>query len=158
VPRLADDQELRRFAGRLKRSSVFSAAAAQILVCMDRGIDVRQVLPTVSVPTLVLDCKGDMINVEHVRYLARHIKVAKCVEFASMKDLTRVGDPTSILRAIESFLTGKRRDIEAEYDRVLATILFTDIVESTNLLVALGDRGWKDLLNQHCLLVREQLA
>jgi len=89
---------------------------------------------------------------------SRHIRLAKYVEFPEMEHLTRVGGSQTSLREIETFLTGKRRDIETESDRVLATILFADIVESTNLLVELGDRGWKDLLNQHYFLVREQLA
>jgi class 3 adenylate cyclase len=123
------------------------------------GIDVRHVLPTIDVPALVLHCTGDLaVNVEHGRYMARHIRGAKYVEFANPDHLPWVGDSNSILGEIESFLTGQRREIEAESDRVLATILFTDIVDSTKRLVELGDRGWKDLLTQHHSLVREHLA
>ena len=68
-----------------------------------------------------------------------------------------VGDANSIIGEIESFLTGERREVQSESDRVLASILFTDIVGSTNRLVELGDRGWKDLLTRHHVLVREQL-
>jgi class 3 adenylate cyclase len=158
APSLAEDQELRRWVGRLERSSA-SPAAAQTLVRMDYGIDVRHVLPTIGVPTLVLHRTGDLpVNVEHGRYMARHIRGAKYVEFSSPDHLPWVGDSNSILGEIESFLTGQRRDIETESDRVLASILFTDIVDSTKRLVELGDRGWKDLLTQHHSLVRDQLA
>ena len=102
---------------------------------------------------------GDLsVNVELGRYMARHIRGAKYVEFPSPDHVPWVGDSNSILGEIESFLTGQRRESETESDRVLATILFTDIVEATKRLVELGDRGWKDLLTQHHSLVREQLA
>jgi class 3 adenylate cyclase len=125
---------------------------------MDYVIDIRQVLPTIGVPTLVLHRTSDVLNVEHGRYLARHIRGAKYVELPGRDHAPWVGDANSILGEIESFLTGQRRDIETESDRVLATILFTDIVESTNRLVELGDREWKDILIQHNSLVREQLT
>ena len=156
-PSLANDQELRRFMGRMERSSA-SPGAVQALMRMNRAIDVRHVPPTIAVPTLVLQRTGDIANVEHGRYLARHIKGAKYVEFPGMDHNPWVGESNSILGEIESFLTGQRRDIETDSDRVLSTILFTDIVEATNKLVELGDRGWKDLLTQHHVLVREQLA
>jgi hypothetical protein len=126
---------------------------------MNFAIDVRQVLPTIGVPTLVLHRSGDLsVKVEHGRYLARHIKGAKYVEFVSPDHLPWVGDSNSILAEIETFLTGQRREVESESDRVLASILFTDIVDATKRLVELGDQGWKDLLTQHHVLVREQLA
>ena len=157
MPSLAGDEELRKLVGRTERASA-SPGAAQALMRMSHGIDVRQVLPTIGVPTLVLHRTGDPINVESGRYLARHIKGAKYVEFPGIDHTPWVGDANSILGEIESFLTGGRREIETESDRVLATILFTDIVGATNRLVELGDRGWKDLLTQHHSLVRGQLA
>jgi class 3 adenylate cyclase/pimeloyl-ACP methyl ester carboxylesterase len=156
APGLADDQETRRFLGRLERSSA-SPGAVQTLLSMNQAIDVRHVLPTISVPTLVLHRNGDAINVEHGRYIACHIGGAKYVEFPGMDHLPWVGDSNSILGEIESFLTGGRREIEPDFDRVLATVLFTDIVGATTRVVELGDRAWKDLLTQHHLLVREQL-
>jgi class 3 adenylate cyclase len=125
---------------------------------MNHGIDVRHVLPTIGVPTLILHRTGDAINVEHSRYLARHIKEAKYTEFPGIDHNPWVGDPNSVLGEIEAFLTGQRREIETESDRVLATILFTDIVGATNRLVEVGDRKWKDLITQHHSLVRDQLA
>ena len=158
APSLSDDQELRKWCGRLERSSA-SPGAAQTLLRMNYAIDVRHVLPTIGVPTLVLHRTGDLaVNVEHGRQMARHIRGAKYVEFVSPDHSPWVGDSNSILGEIESFLTGQRREIETESDRVLATILFTDIVDATKRLVELGDRGWKDVLIQHHSLVRDQLA
>jgi class 3 adenylate cyclase/pimeloyl-ACP methyl ester carboxylesterase len=157
APSLAGDQELRRLFARFERLSA-TPGAAQTLVRTIYAIDVRQVPPTIGVPTLVLHRTGDMVNVEHGRYLAHHVKEAKYVEFPSPDHLPWVGDSNSILGEIETFLTGQRRETEAESDRVLATILFTDIVEATKRLVELGDRGWRDVLTQHHSLVRDQLA
>src|SRR5262249_40223171 len=131
---------------------------AQILYRMSCAIDVRHVLSTIGVPTLVLHHTGDRaVKVEHGRYVARHIRGAKYLEFPSEDHAPWFGDSNLILGEIESFLTGQRREIEAEMDRVLASILFTDIVDSTRRLVELGDRRWKDLLTQHHSLVRDQL-
>jgi len=157
APSLANDQEVRKWFGRHERSSA-SPGAAQTVMRMNYAIDVRQVLPTVDVPTLVLHRIGDTIDVEHGRYLARHISGAKYVEFPGKDHFPWAGDANSILGEIESFLTGQRREVETETDRVLATILFTDIVEATKRLVELGDRRWKDVLAQHHSLVRDQLA
>ena len=157
-PSLAADEELRKLVGRTERASA-SPGAAQALMRMNQGIDVRQVLPTIGIPTLVLHRTGDLpINVEHGRYLGRNIKGAKYVEFPGIDHNPWIGDANAILGEIESFLTGGRREIEADIDRVLATILFTDIVGATNRLVELGDRRWKDLLTQHHSLVRDQLG
>jgi class 3 adenylate cyclase/pimeloyl-ACP methyl ester carboxylesterase len=158
MPSLAGDEELRKLVGRFERASA-SPGAGLAFIRMNHGIDVRHVLPTIGVPTLVLHRTGDLpTNVEHGRYLARHIEGAKYVEFPGIDHNPWAGDANSIGGEIESFLTGQRREIETESDRVLATILFTDIVGSTNRLVELGDRKWKDLLTQHHSLVREQLA
>jgi class 3 adenylate cyclase/pimeloyl-ACP methyl ester carboxylesterase len=156
MPSLAGDEELRKFMGRLERASA-SPKAAETIMLMGRDIDVRHVLPTISVPTLVLHRTGEAINIENGRYLARHIKGAKFVELPGVDHNPWAGDAGSVLGEIEAFVTGERREIEPEFDRVLATVLFTDIVGSTARAVELGDRAWKDLLNQHHLLVREQI-
>jgi class 3 adenylate cyclase len=156
MPSLAHDGELRKFVGRLERASA-SPKAAQTIRLMARDIDVRHVLPTINVPTLVLHRTGDGIKVENGRYLAQHIKSARYVEFPGVDHMPWVGDADSILGEIEEFLTGARRENEADAERVLATILFTDIVGSTARAVELGDRAWRDVLNQHHSLVREQL-
>ena len=157
MPSLAGDEELRKFMGRLERASA-SPGAAQAITRMNQDIDVQHVLPTIGVPTLVLHRTGEAINVEHGRYLARHIKGAKYVEFPGIDHNPWVGDANSILGEIETFLTGSRREIEPDLDRVLASILFTDIVDATTRVVELGDRGWKDLLTRHHSLVRDQLV
>lgn len=157
APSVAHDVELRKFQGRLERASA-SPKAAQTIMLMARGIDVRHVLPTISVPTLVLHRAGELaVNVENGRYLARHIKSAKYVEFPAVDHNPWVGDAQPILGEIEEFLTGTRHGVETDFDRVLATVLFTDIVGSTSRAVELGDRAWKELLNNHHSLVREQL-
>jgi class 3 adenylate cyclase len=156
MPSLAGDEELRKLMARTERASA-SPGAAQTIVRMSHEIDVRQVLPTIGIPTLVLHRTGDPINVKSGRYLAQHIKGSKYVEFPGIDHNPWVGDSNSILGEIEAFLTGSRREIEPDLDRVLATVLFTDIIDSTARVVELGDRAWKDLLTQHHLLVRELL-
>jgi class 3 adenylate cyclase len=156
MPSLAGDEELRKFMGRLERASA-SPKAAETIILMGRDIDVRHALPTISVPTLVLHRTGDAINVENGRYLARHIKGAKFVELPGVDHNPWAGDAGSVLGEIEAFVTGERREIEPDFDRVLATVLFTDIVGSTARAVELGDRAWKDLLGHHHPLVREQI-
>ena len=120
-------------------------------------IDVRPVLPTIRVPTLVLQCTGDrIVNVENGRYLGRHIPNAKYVELPGADHFPYVGDTDAILAEIEEFLTGARHAPEA--DRVLATVLFTDIVGSTAHAAGMGDQRWRDLLGSYQALVRGELA
>jgi pimeloyl-ACP methyl ester carboxylesterase len=156
MPSLAHDGEFRKFQARMERASA-SPKAVQTILRMGHDIDVRHVLPTISVPTLVLHRTNEVLNVGNSRYLARHIRSAKYVELPGVDHNPWVGDAEAILGEIEEFLTGARRENEADLDRVLATILFTDIVGSTARAVELGDRAWKDVLNQHHTLVREQL-
>jgi class 3 adenylate cyclase/pimeloyl-ACP methyl ester carboxylesterase len=155
-PSMANDGEFRKFTGRFERASA-SPRAAVTIARLSRDIDVRHVLPTISVPTLVIHRTDDAIEVENSRYLARHIKSAKYTELPGVDHLPWIGDSKPILGEIEEFLTGGRRESEADLDRVLATVLFTDIVGSTARAVEVGDRAWQDLLNQHHSLVREQL-
>jgi class 3 adenylate cyclase len=124
-----------------------------------REIDARHVLPAIQVPTLVIHRVGDpAINVELGRYLAANIPGAKYVELPGTdhvpfyeRDITdRIVDET------EEFLTGSRT--EADVDRVLATVMFTDIVDSTRRAAELGDRQWRALLDRHDGTVRQQLA
>ena len=157
MPSLAAEREYRRFVGRFERASA-SPSAVRTLILLARGLDVRHVLPTISVPTLVLHRTEELaLNVENSRYLARHIKGAKLVELSGQDHNPWAGDSNAFLAEVETFLTGKRRDVEPDYDRVLASILFTDIVDSTTRLVELGDRSWTDILAQHHSLVREEI-
>jgi len=134
-----------------------SPGAVQALMQMNREIDVRKVLPAVRVPTLIVHRTGDMyIRVEHARYIAQHIPNAKLVELPGNDHLPWVGDSDVLLDEVQEFLTGVRRG--AEPDRVLATVLFTDIAGSTEKAAALGDRSWRELLEKHHAIVRRELG
>ena len=132
-----------------------SPGAARDLILMNSQIDIRHVLPAITAPTLVLHRTGDADSrVEEGRYLAEHIPGARFVELAGDSHMISV-DPDQIVDEVEDFLTGVRRGPDP--DRVLATILFTDIVGSTERTVALGDRGWADLIERHHAVVRREL-
>jgi len=120
-------------------------------------VDVRHVLPQVQAPTLVLHRSGDrIVNVGQGRAVAERIPGAKFVELAGNNHIPFLGDHDAITSEIEEFLTGTRGVPEG--DRVLATVLFTDIVGSTERAAAMGDRSWRDLLAQHHQMVRRELA
>jgi class 3 adenylate cyclase len=119
--------------------------------------DARHVLPVVRVPTLILHRAGDRVaRVDGARYIAERIPDATYVELPGADHFPWVGDSDAILDEVEEFVTGTRR--HQEPDRVLATVMFTDIVGATERAVALGDRRWRDVLDSHHLIVREQLA
>lgn len=123
---------------------------------MNANIDVREILPVVHVPTLVLHRAGDRaINVEEGRYLEQHIPGAKFVELRGDDHLWWVGESDSVVEEIQEFLTGERP--VTERDRVLATVLFTDIVESTKRAAEVGDRRWRDLLDRHNMMMRTEI-
>src|SRR5262249_7688940 len=110
MPSLAGDEELRKLFGRTERASA-SPGAAQVLMRMNHGIDVRHVLATIPGATVRLDRKGESrIKGEDGRYLARHIEGAKYVEFPGKDHAPWVGDANSLIGEIESFLTGQRRE------------------------------------------------
>jgi pimeloyl-ACP methyl ester carboxylesterase len=150
-----DDAFKERMATYFRRSA--SPGAAVALMRMNTQIDVRDVLPTIQAPTLVLHRKDDLdASVEEGRWIAGRIPGAKFVELPGDAHTLWGGDTDSIVDEIEEFLTGTRRGPEP--DRVLATVLFTDIVGSTEKATELGDRRWRELLGQHHDLVRRQLA
>jgi class 3 adenylate cyclase len=152
--RVGDEQFARNLERYLRRSASPGAAAA--LVRMNSYIDIREVLPAIQVPTLVLHRTGDHdVNVAEGRYLAARIPGAKFVELAGDDHWIAAGDVDAIADEIEEFLTGTRP--VPEPDRVLATVLFTDIVGSTARAAALGDRRWRDLLGAHDTAVRREL-
>jgi pimeloyl-ACP methyl ester carboxylesterase len=133
-----------------------SPGAARALILMNSRIDVRRVLPTIQVPTLVLHRSGDRDSrLEEGRYIADRIPDARFVELAGNDHIPWI-DADQIVDEVEEFLTGVRRG--AESDRVLATVLLTDIVGSSERAAELGDRRWRDLLEAHHALVRGQLA
>jgi class 3 adenylate cyclase len=150
----ADGAFKRRLATYLRRSA--SPGAAVALLRMNTEIDTRAVLPTIRVPTLVIHRTGDLdANVEEGRWIASQIPGARFVELAGADHLPWVGDQDAVLDEVQEFLTGVRPSPEP--DRVLATVLFTDIVASTERASELGDRRWRELLEQHHAVVRRQL-
>jgi len=115
------------------------------------------VLPAIRVPTLVLHRRGDRaVNVRAGRYLAEHIPGARFVEMSGIDHLPWVGDANAIADEVEEFVTGVRP--EREVDRVLATVLFTDIVDSTKVATERGDAVWRELLDRHNEIIRKCLA
>ena len=153
---MVGDEQYEEWFARLERLSV-SPGAAITLARMNRQIDVRHVLAAIRVPTLVLHRKDDrVVPVEDGRYLAERIPGAKYVELEGTDHWPWNGDAESILQEVNEFLTGSREIPEP--DRVLATVMFTDIVDSTGLAADLGDRRWAELLEDHHRLVRRELA
>ena len=155
APSLADDERFRAWWARYLRMSA-SPGAAYALTQMNGPIDTRHVLSAVSAPTLVIHRSGDRaLPVEGARHLAVRIEGAKLAELPGDDHLPFVGNQDEILDEVEEFLMGVRRGPAP--DRVLATVLFTDVVGSTERAAELGDRGWKDLLARHHALVRGEL-
>ena len=155
APGRADDPAFRSWYARLQRYSA-SPGSAIAWYRLSGEIDVRRVLPTIRVPTLVLHRTGDMIvPVEHGRYLAAQIPGAKYVELPGGDHFWFDGDSETIVAEVQEFITGVRPVPVS--DRVLLTVLFTDIVESTRVAADLGDRRWRDLLEQHHRAVRAAL-
>jgi len=154
APSLAGDPYARDWAGRLAINAA-TPGAAQSFMRMAFDIDVRSIVPTIAVPTLILHRTDDPVcHVENARFLARHIPGARYVELPG-NDHAPWADGEDILAEIREFLTGAREP--AEPDRVLATVLFTDIVGSTERAASLGDRRWRSLLDLHDHAVRDQL-
>ncbi len=154
APSRQNDTTLQQWWGRFERLCA-SPAAAMAVVRMVSQIDISDILSSVHVPTLVIHCTGDtLINVEHGRFLAEHIPGARLLELPGEDHLfflhERIGE------AIEEFLTGSIS--AAESHRVLATVLFTDIVGSTAQAEKLGDQRWHNLLDAHHTTVRRELA
>ena len=151
---VADPALMRRIATFFRRSA--SPGAAVALNRMNTEIDTRAVLPTITAPTLVLHRRRDRdVNVEEARWIAGQIAGAKYVELPGDDHLVWIGDTDALLDEVEEFLTGVRP--RPEPDRLLATVLFTDIVGSTEKAAALGDRRWRELLEEHHGLVRREL-
>jgi class 3 adenylate cyclase len=156
VPSKAGDEAFaRRLATYFRRSA--SPGAAVALLRMNTQLDIRHILATIRLPTLVIHRTGDRdANVEEGRWIARQIPNARFVELPGEDHLPWVGDADSVLDEIEEFLTGARS--VSEFNRVLATVVFTDIVGSTEQAARLGDRAWRDLLESHHALVRKELT
>jgi class 3 adenylate cyclase len=155
APSRLDQAEFVRWLGSWLRNGASPRAAAALLR-MNTLIDVRDVLPTIAVPTLLLHRVGDLdVSVEESRYIAARIPGARLVELPGDEHVIAAGEVDAIVDELEEFLTGVRPAPES--DRVLATVVFTDIVGSTDRAVALGDRAWRDLLDRHHAIVRREL-
>jgi class 3 adenylate cyclase/pimeloyl-ACP methyl ester carboxylesterase len=153
------DDELREFV-RVNRLSV-SPGAMAAYGRMNLDIDVRDVLPSIRVPTLFIHRSGDRVySVRGARAMAAVVPGAQLIELPGDDHIPVFGDSKAILRQVETFLVKlpDAADWEVEPERVLATVLFTDIVGSTEKAAELGDRGWRELLEQHHTRIRGQLA
>jgi class 3 adenylate cyclase/pimeloyl-ACP methyl ester carboxylesterase len=149
------DESLRTWAGRLERLAA-SPATAKALSYMLNDIDVRPVLPMIQAPTLVLHRpKDSFIDIRHSQYMAEHIPDARLVELPGEHTLPFGPGQDELLSEIEEFLTGARRAEDTE--RVLATVMFSDIVDSTSQAAAMGDRRWRDMLESLEEIVGRQL-
>ena len=153
-PSLAHDESLVRAFGKLLRLSASPGDA----IARDRAVeetDVRHILPTVQVPTLVLHRTGDRLEmVEQGRYIAAHTPGARLVELPGDDHIYPLDD---LVPHIATFVESLRIE-QSEFDRVLATVLYTDIVESTAQAATLGDASWHDVRRQHDAIVRSQIA
>ena len=155
APSRRDDPLFRQWWARFQRLAATPGMVHGIF-SLYPSIDIRQVLPTIQAPTLVVHRTGDrMINIDMGRYLADRIPNATMVELDGADHIFWVGDTGALLEEIEGFLTGTRQTVEP--DRVLATVLFTDVVDSTQRAVELGDERWRDRLQAHQEQVRRQL-
>jgi pimeloyl-ACP methyl ester carboxylesterase len=156
APSLIGDPQVVELTARLERSAASPAMVQQIFE-MFLDIDVRAILPTIQVPTLVLHRRGDLVVNRHAgEDLAAHIPDARYVELDGIDHLPWAGDSEALLGEIEEFLTGARS--AAEPDRVLATVMFTDIVGSTERAGELGDARWRELLAAHQAAVRRDVT
>jgi pimeloyl-ACP methyl ester carboxylesterase len=147
LPGFVDDERARRLWARYQRMGG-SPGTATALMEANTQIDVRHVLPHIQVPTLVIHRTDErVLPVTHGRYLAEHIPGAQMLEQPGDNHLPWLGDADGVLDAIEEFVTGSRHHVDE--DRILATVLFTDIVESTRRAAEAGDRHWRELLDAH---------
>ncbi|MGI8797198.1 MAG: adenylate/guanylate cyclase domain-containing protein [Acidimicrobiia bacterium] len=149
------DPRFKDWLGRYAQNSA-SPGTAVTLLRMNNDIDVRPALPAIPVPVLVLHRVDDpLIRAEHGRYLAEHIPRAKYVELPGDDHLVFAGDVDGLVDEIEHFLTGAHRVTEP--DRVLATLLFTEIVDPTSRAAELGEQQWSELLDRHREIMRREL-
>ena len=149
-----DDEQLRRAFARYQRLAMSPSAAAAAMA-MAADVDVRDVLPNVQCPTLVIRRKDDIVfDARHSRYVADHIPNARFLELPGASHIG-LGEGDTLADEIQLFLTGARQPVIS--DRVLATVLFTDVVGSTERAAQLGDSAWRSLLKRHDDLVREEV-
>jgi len=152
LPSIGDVEWGREFLARLQRNAS-TPTTWEAFVRMAFDIDVRHVAPAIKVPTLIFHAVGDQVcHVENARFLARTIEGARYVETEGADHLPWAEDADRFMGEVQEFLTGERA--RPTPDRVLATVLFTDIVDSTVQAAAVGDERWRELLSQHHEIVR----
>lgn len=156
APSVADDERVRqRWAHHMRVSA--SPAAGVTLYRMNVEVDIRAILPTIRVPTLILHRSGDrLVPCQGGRYMAGQIPNAKFVELPGDDHIPWIGNTDPLLAEVQEFLTGERPVIEA--DLVLATVLFVDIVQSTQRATAIGDSRWRDLVDDYQRQVGKEVA
>jgi class 3 adenylate cyclase len=156
APSVASDETFKLSWARFERLGA-SPSAVVALMRMNSEIDVRPILPSIRVPTFIIHRQGDVrVNVEAGRFMAQQIPNAKYLELPGSDHMLWTGATERILDEVEEFVTGSRSAIES--DRVLATVLFTDIVNSTKRAETIGDRAWHDVLDRHNALVRREIS
>jgi class 3 adenylate cyclase len=133
-----------------------SPGAIRAYTLMNAQIDIRPVLPSIKVPTLVLHRQGDLqVPIELGRDLANHIRNARFIEYPGQDHVFWSGDTETLLGDIQEFITGSRDEAQSNLERVLATVLFTDIVDSTRNAARVGDQTWRRLLDSHDQLAKQ---
>jgi class 3 adenylate cyclase len=153
-PSRANDPEFRAWVAKVGRAIATPKNAAAQIRYMIESLDARHALPLIQVPTLVLHSKDNLVwSIEEGRYLADHIDGARLVELPG-GDI-QVASSTTAMEEIAEFVTGERPEVDV--DRILTTLLFTDIVGSTERAASLGDQAWRSLLDAHDRVVREHL-
>lgn len=152
---LADDEAFKQWISKYARLGASPKDAATLLR-MNTEIDTRSILPSISVPTLCIYKTGDLdVNIEEGRWMASRIPDSKFVEIQGGDHWLAAGGGEEVLDAVEEFVTGQL--MERPATRVLTTVLFTDIVGSTELASTMGDEAWKELLNRHNEIVRTMI-
>ena len=147
LPTFVDDERAKRHWSRYQRMGA-SPGNARALLEANTQVDVRSILPQVQVPTLVIHRTDEhVVSVANGRYMAEHIPGARLLEQPGEDHLPWLGDSDGALDAIEEFVTGSRHHVDA--DRILSTVLFTDLVDSTAHVAEAGDRHWRELLDAH---------
>lgn len=142
---------------KLERLSA-SPGAIKALTLLNAQIDVRPILPAIQIPTLVLHRRGDLqVPIAAGRDLVRQIPGAEFIEYAGDDHVFWSGDVEALLGDIQQFLTGSREHSSLDIERILATVLFTDIVGSTSSAVAAGDLTWRHMLDSHDQIARHMV-
>ncbi len=155
APSRADDERFRDWWARLQRLAGSPGTMRKVLEA-STDMDVREELPAISVPTLVLHREHDsFVDVRHSQYIAGAVPGARLAMLPGVDTLPWVGEPDAVLEAIQEFLTGERSG--AARQRALLTVLFTDIVDATGHARSLGDERWRDLLAHHDATIRSEL-